>query len=172
MQSVITPLSSVFWIFCSCFFYETSRLQLIYSDFNVLVSLSKPKAVALVQYPSAFVLSVSCFSALSQQCRFGLTRPQYMQACCSTIHTIALHTTWQLLCMLQTIKHISCHHCLSPHPSGNHMRGWKCFSDDRLLGTQPFGTVALTLPDQWNYLISTFKDTDPLAVSVITADPC
>lgn len=39
-------------------------------------------------------------------------------------------------------------------------------------GRKPSGTVDLTLPDQWNYLISTFEDVDLHAVSVIAADPC
>lgn len=97
------------------------------------------------------------------------------QSICSTytptIHTIALHTTWRLLCTLQIIQHISrLHRSLRspPHPSGNHL----CFWDDRLVGLQPSGTADLTLSDQPNYLISAFKAVDLHAVSVITADRC
>lgn len=68
---VITQLSVACWIvlLLLClqfsFLYETSRFQLIYSHFNVLVGLSKPKAVALVRRPSALVLSVSASGVVS-----------------------------------------------------------------------------------------------------------
>lgn len=156
------------------FSYKNSRFYWIYSHCNRVVSLWKPKAVALVQ------ISICVWSPLLPASDVVSGLPDHntaplLQSICSTytptIHTIALHTTWQLLCTLQIIQRISClHRALRspPHPSGNHLCVW----DDRLVGIQPSGAADLTLSDQRNYLISAFKAVDLHAVSVITADRC
>lgn len=185
---VVFPLL-IFYFFCSstdtssCFLYKTSRFHWIYSDCDALVSLSKPKAAALVQYSicaCSLCLMLLCtqpaksFQAYQTTIYTGLICSTYT----TTIHAIASRTTWQLLCILW--QHVSCHHRSLPLIATPRLdttcrcsvwQSCKCFWDDRLPGTQT-GTVDLTLPDQWNYLISTFEDVDLHAVSVITADPC
>lgn len=116
-----------FYLFCSltdltsCFLYN---IHWIYSNCDVLVSIPKPKAVALVQYsicvcPLCLMLlcsqSAKSFQAYQTTIYAGLICSTYT----TTMHAIALHTTWQLLCVLQIIQHVSCHHRSlhsPPHP--------------------------------------------------------
>lgn len=127
--------------------------------------------------PSAFCslrLMLLCFQpAMSFQAEQTTiyTQPPPPQSICSTcmtaIHTIAVrttHTTTYLPPLAVT--------ALLTTPRLEKTMCCKCFWDDRLPGRQPSGTGDLTLPDQWNYLISTFRDFNPHAVCVITANPC
>lgn len=133
--------------------------------------------------PSAFCslrLMLLCFQpAMSFQAEQTTiyTQPPPPQSICSTcmtaIHTIAVHTT--PLHVLLSYNHVSpatSSHCTPHHTPSRKNMCCKCFWDDRLPGRQPSGTGDLTLPDRWNYLISTFRDFNLHAVCVITANPC
>lgn len=181
MQPAITWLAFMFL----CFYFFLLLLQfnrqqhmLLIWDFSPLKARDCGSGSGL---HLRFVLSVSCSSASSQQCRFRLSRPQYIRSlhrpkvstCMTAIHTIAVHTT--PLHVLLSYNHVSpatSSHCTPHHTPSRKNMCCKCFWDDRLPGRQPSGTGDLTLRDQWNYLISTFRDFNLHAVCVITANPC
>lgn len=81
-------------------------------------------------------------------CRRAAPPPQSI--CSTYIHTIALHRTWQLVCALQIMQHISCHHRSlhsSPHPSGSHMQVLRLTELQVFLGWQT--SVDATSGNSW-----------------------
>lgn len=192
-----------FWFplfFFTSFFYHlyhqllpffTGYLQVSYSHCDVLLSLSKPQAVAPVQTSHLRFFSAShapllrasdAVSGLADHniCTLAAPQPQSIHTANTTIfQTIALHTTCKIHRMPRRIS--ICHHRSprsSPHPSGNHMEVLRLTELQVFLGWQTsrdttFGHSWPQIASSVNfYLICTFKGGALHAVGVITADPC